>query len=242
MSDQRDDPDDLLAAELAFGLLDASDRAAVERRCDEDAVFAASCDRWRAHAAAWLDGVDQAPDKAVWMAIKRRLPANDEGGDMVALRRAIGRWRAAAGALGLAALVLGAAALLRSPAPPPPAPPTSAPIVVAAEPAIVLLTGARDAGVVAISVDRAAGRLRASSTGLAIGAHAAELWVIPADQHPRSLGVIRTNGVDARSEPAPLRALLAAGATLAISVEPAGGSPTGQPTGPVILTGKIASG
>jgi anti-sigma-K factor RskA len=32
---------------------------------------------------------------------------------------------------------------------------------------------------------------------------------------------------------------LVAGATLAISVEPIGGSPTGQPTGPVILTGKL---
>ena len=29
--------------------------------------------------------------------------------------------------------------------------------------------------------------------------------------------------------------------TLAISIEPAGGSPTGQPTGPVIANGKLAS-
>ena len=239
MSDRRDDDDDddVLAAELAFGLLDAPDRTAAERRCGEDAAFAASCDRWRAHAAAWLDGVDQAPDESVWTAIKRRLPANDEGGETVALRRAVRRWRAASGVLGLAALVLGAAALLRPPAPRPPAP-----IIVAAEPTIVLLTGAPDAGVVAISFDRTAGRLHAASTGLAIGMHAAELWVIPADRHPRSLGVIRANRVDARSEPAPLRALIAAGATLAITVEPAGGSPTGQPTGPVILSGKVVSG
>jgi anti-sigma-K factor RskA len=31
------------------------------------------------------------------------------------------------------------------------------------------------------------------------------------------------------------------GATLAVSVEPVGGSPTGQPTGPVILTGKLTA-
>jgi anti-sigma-K factor RskA len=30
-----------------------------------------------------------------------------------------------------------------------------------------------------------------------------------------------------------------AGAKLAVSVEPAGGSPTGAPTGPVILVGEI---
>ena len=35
-------------------------------------------------------------------------------------------------------------------------------------------------------------------------------------------------------------ALIAPGATLAISLEPLGGSPTGAPTGEVILTGKIA--
>ncbi len=34
---------------------------------------------------------------------------------------------------------------------------------------------------------------------------------------------------------------LVAGATLAISVEPIGGSPTGQATGPVILTGKLVT-
>jgi hypothetical protein len=34
-------------------------------------------------------------------------------------------------------------------------------------------------------------------------------------------------------------ARLAAGARLAVSVEPAGGSPTGAPTGPVILVGPL---
>jgi anti-sigma-K factor RskA len=29
---------------------------------------------------------------------------------------------------------------------------------------------------------------------------------------------------------------------LAVSLEPAGGSPTGQPTGPVLVTGVIAEG
>ena len=33
--------------------------------------------------------------------------------------------------------------------------------------------------------------------------------------------------------------VMAAGVTLAISVEPLGGSPTGKPTGPVILSGKL---
>jgi len=36
------------------------------------------------------------------------------------------------------------------------------------------------------------------------------------------------------------QALFSAGGTLAISLEPAGGSPTGAPTGPVIATGKLS--
>ncbi len=78
-------------------------------------------------------------------------------------------------------------------------------------------------------------------TGIDIGAHSAELWVIPADGKPRSLGTIAAATPGWTKAPTPALASLAPGATLAISVEPLGGSPTGQPTGPVILSGKIAA-
>ena len=39
--------------------------------------------------------------------------------------------------------------------------------------------------------------------------------------------------------PAEAARVMGAGVTLAISVEPLGGSPTGKPTGPVILSGKL---
>ena len=35
--------------------------------------------------------------------------------------------------------------------------------------------------------------------------------------------------------------MLQAGAMLAVSLEPPGGSPTGQPTGPVVSTGKLVA-
>jgi anti-sigma-K factor RskA len=70
-------------------------------------------------------------------------------------------------------------------------------------------------------------------------AHDHELWVIPADGKPRSLGTMpRTARMHARLEPAMARELHQ-GATLAISVEPTGGSPTGSPTGPVVASGKL---
>jgi anti-sigma-K factor RskA len=64
-----------------------------------------------------------------------------------------------------------------------------------------------------------------------------ELWAIaPGAARPRSLGVIPANGELRLSSPPPD---LSDGATLAISVEPLGGSPTQQPTGPVVFVGSV---
>ena len=66
-----------------------------------------------------------------------------------------------------------------------------------------------------------------------------ELWALPEGGAPQSLGVIPRGGV-ARI---PLRSAsgeaLARIPQLAVSLEPAGGSPTGAPTGPVLFTGRI---
>ena len=65
-----------------------------------------------------------------------------------------------------------------------------------------------------------------------------ELWLIPANGKPVSVAVL--GSLDARFELPPMhRGRLLPGAQLAVSTEPAGGSPTGQPTGPVILAGPI---
>lgn len=69
-----------------------------------------------------------------------------------------------------------------------------------------------------------------------------ELWAITdPNTAPLSLGVIQERRTTVLEIPASLRGRVAGGVTLAISVEPAGGSPTGAPTGPVVFTGKLAS-
>ena len=66
-----------------------------------------------------------------------------------------------------------------------------------------------------------------------------ELWVIPQGGAPLSLAVLgQVDGI--LRVPEGHRAQLRKGAVLAITVEPAGGSPTGGPTGPVILSGAIS--
>jgi anti-sigma-K factor RskA len=72
-------------------------------------------------------------------------------------------------------------------------------------------------------------------------AHVHELWVIPADGKPRSLGVVPDKVAAAMTVRPEHRAMLAEGVTLALSLEPEGGSPTGQPTGPVVMTGVMSA-
>lgn len=62
-----------------------------------------------------------------------------------------------------------------------------------------------------------------------------ELWMLPANgQAPISLGLLPESGNKTLSVPAQLKDLVQSG--LAVSIEPENGSPTGAPTGPIILT------
>ena len=66
-----------------------------------------------------------------------------------------------------------------------------------------------------------------------------ELWVIPTEGAPRSLGLVSNTGNTTIKMPG-LSAKLAGGAVFAVSLEPPGGSPTGAPTGRVVCKGAIA--
>ena len=67
-----------------------------------------------------------------------------------------------------------------------------------------------------------------------------ELWLIPKGEKPHSLGLIDPNRPLKVEVPKELLDRVNADAILAVSLEPEGGSPTGQPTGPVIANGKLA--
>ena len=91
----------------------------------------------------------------------------------------------------------------------------------------------------AVSSERRTLQLRAAQPTAAPAGRSYELWLLPAEGGPPvSLGVL--TALDARvALPAAQAPRLRAGAKLAVSVEPVGGSPTGAPTGPVILVGEI---
>ncbi|MGZ5217235.1 MAG: anti-sigma factor [Caldimonas sp.] len=63
-----------------------------------------------------------------------------------------------------------------------------------------------------------------------------ELWAVPKDGAPRSLGILPGG-----SGTVALRGKVLAGVdTLAVTVEPLGGSPTGKATGPIVYAGKFS--
>lgn len=92
---------------------------------------------------------------------------------------------------------------------------------------------------VAVTPDRRTLELRASRAIVAGPNQSYELWLLPAEGGaPLSLAVL--GSLDARIPVPPAYVQrMRLGAKLAVSVEPAGGSPTGKPTGPVILVGPI---
>jgi anti-sigma-K factor RskA len=74
---------------------------------------------------------------------------------------------------------------------------------------------------------------------------ALELWVLPAPGvnhgQPVSLGLLPASGVARRALTPAQRAALAGARQLAVSLEPAGGSPMGMPTGPVLDVAELVA-
>lgn len=64
-----------------------------------------------------------------------------------------------------------------------------------------------------------------------------ELWLIAGAAPPQSLGLLPASGKRIIAIPEMLQTGISANNILAVSLEPAGGSPTHQPTGPVLFKG-----
>ncbi|SFJ84557.1 Anti-sigma-K factor RskA [Sphingomonas sp. NFR04] len=221
-----EDEDIVLAAELALGLLDGEDLAVARRRQLADPVFAAAVARWVLDFAPLaLGGVDAPVSAGLWRRIEARLPGGDHG-SVVALRR----WRATAIAASAAAAVLLAILLLR---------PVPQPVVLPPPPVVVAqITGTAGAAFAA-RYDAAQGMLHVRTEALPASRQAPELWVIPAGGKPVSLGLVAPHGSrDVTVAPA-TRALLAEGATLAVTLEDAATAPHVAPTSTPVAAGKI---
>lgn len=215
---------DLRAAEYVLGTLSAEERLAFERERAADPAAEAARLAWeRRLSPLALAAPEVAPPAGVWAAIRQALPRRTAASDerVLALRRQVTRWRMAAGGAGLlaAGLALFVTVGGRDPGP--------------RYLAVVQSGGAVPALVV--TVDIAAGTAQVRPVGAETPAgRSLELWYVAGGAPPKPLGLVGS---------APGRITLPAGTAadgvIAVSVEPPGGSPTGQPTGPVIYTGKL---
>jgi len=222
--------DDLLAAELALGVLAGAERAAAEQRAAREPSFAAMIAAWQERFAPWAAEIaDVSARPQVWERIAAAINA-----DLPAARQTAGWWQSLAfwRGLSLATGALAAACL-------------GALIYLGNAPQQAPLTAGIDGGGhrhFVATVDT-----RTNSIAVVPAAYSAdatrepELWLIPADGKPRPLGMLRADRAVTIKLPTDLAALTVGNAVLAVSLEPPGGSPTGQPTGPVIATGKLTT-
>ena len=75
--------------------------------------------------------------------------------------------------------------------------------------------------------------------GVAPAGHDYELWALPKGASPVSLGVLPAEGASSRILTAIQKKALASSSQVAVSIEPIGGSPTGQPTGEVVFVAPL---
>lgn len=205
------DADDILAAEYVLGVQSLPDRMATEARMKSDTAFAARVTAWQERLSALNDAYpDAAPPPDMLDRIEGRLfPAPAPKPSV--LRRFAG-W--IGGAVTAAALILAVALFL---------PPAPALVAVMGDGALRFEARFDDGE---LTVTRVAGN--AAPDG-----QSQELWLIAPDAAPVSLGLLADAPLSVPYPEVP------AGWTLAVSVEPAGGSPTGAPTGPVVAAGVI---
>lgn len=214
-----------LAAELALGLLEGAERAQALRLCLSDPVFAREVEGWTTRLSPLLDALPPVlPSSRVWHTVEARIGAAPEAPSPNRLHA----WRAGALMSGAIAAALALFVVLR------PVEPTARMPM-----AVSQLKGTNEAQVLAISYDPHNGILQVGSQAEPGDGKHAELWVIPQDGVPRSLGMMAHQGGAIPVDPA-MRPLIAAGATLAVTMEDPATAPHAAPSSLPVMTGKIS--
>jgi anti-sigma-K factor RskA len=219
--------DEILAGEYVMGVLSIEARKTVERRMDDDEAFLRLVERWQSDMASFDDDYKEVePRPAVYDQIEKRLFGARTAPARPSLLNSITFWRWLSGglALGLVVSVIFAAGFV-------PSARNAGPLVAelsSPTSAVSLLASFNASDGTIRIVPVAAGRPKEKSL---------QLWLVPETGNPRPLGVLASGPDDELVIPADLRSVIGNGATLAVSLEPFGGSPTGLPTGPIVASG-----
>lgn len=216
---------DVTAGELALGLLEGQERAAALRRQLAEPAFARDVERWRANFALLFAAV---PGEAPPAELGERVIARLDG----PARSPARFWKPFAIAASLAAAgLLGMIVTRPEPVVAPAAAPTQAPLVAA------FTIDGQKAPLLAV-YDRQRGSLSMPGPMPVPAGRSAQLWAIVGAAPPQPLGLFHQAAGRVVADARTARPF-APGTTLAISIEPLGGSPTGLPTGPVVGSGTL---
>lgn len=246
------DSDDLIAAEYVLGLLDDGARREAQSRLKSDAGFSALVSNWESWFSPWLEAIEpvQAPDES-WPRIRaalwqhelpeRAAVARPSLWDRLSFWRGLAAGGFAVAAASIAALVVGIRTM------PEPAPPPRVPIPIVTAPAPARPAAPMAVSLVADDGTAAYNAVMNPDTGVIVlvpvnvpeGARVPELWLIGDDGVPKSLGVIARDHAMQVRVPDTVREQASIDAVFAITLEPEGGSPSGQPTGPVVAKGSL---
>ena len=218
-----------LAAEYVLGTLRGRARARFEAFAQDDQALATIVSQWEAYLTPLAERVAPVePPARVWRAIAARIQRKAGEKPAGGLWGSLAFWRVAGSGFAVAATVLLALFLTLRPATP--LAPELVAVLSTPEQAVKMMIEKSHDGVLRVHMVQPWSKM--DTTDL-------ELWVIPADGKPRSLGVVPYDR-DSEIRKANLDVTLKDGVAFAISQEPRGGSPTGGPTGPVLCSGAIA--
>ena len=215
-----------LAAEYVAGTLRGAARRRLEALARDDRELREILGRWESLLTPLAEDVQPVePPARVWRAIEARIapraaPPAEKDSDA-------GFWRSLAMlASGLAAVLLVTVLWF--------APPR------AADPSFVaVLTSADSAPRMVVSQSGDLVRVRVVKSWANVEGKSLELWALPKNGAPRSLGLV-ANDRDTEIRVSASDARLLAANALAVSLEPPGGSKSAAPSGPVLCSGAIA--
>lgn len=212
---------DRLAAEYVLGTLRGQARRRFERLCDAKPNARIVRSRWEddlLEISRRLDPVQ--PSAHVWQQIRRRIGGNEQFRSRS--RLAPRMWQlAVAASIAFIGLVVGLLVYER------PAPMQA------------LATLGTDAARPLWRIERpkefGALRIRVVGTVQVAADRSYELWALPKGGQPVSLGLLPRAGQLDRVLTGSQRVALLAADKVAVSLEPAGGSRTGSPSGPIVI-------
>lgn len=220
-----------LAAGYVLGTLKGGARRRFERWLAQDQVLAQVVGKWQGRLAPMAEFAPASPPPAhIWQRIEQRLgiratPAVSSGWSR--LHDSLSFWRGLSLGSSALAAVLFVVFVLQPPGP------ATVPSTIA------VLNADNGQPMVAVSGDAKRVTVRIVGPARVAADRSLELWAIPAQGAPLSLGLLDANGTVTLSLPPNVTPQTMP--VLAVSLEPKGGSPNPRaPSGPVIYKGSWA--